>query len=157
MLEGRTPGLADIPKLTYTKQVMEETMRLYPPARAIGRQTIEDDEIGGYQIPKGSDVMLSPYLTHRDARFWDNPEGFDPDRFTPEAVAKRNKFAFFPFAAGPRQCIGNAFAMMEMQLVLAMVLQRFRVDLVAGQQVIAEPRVTLRPKHGLFVNLKPRG
>ncbi len=156
VLEGRAPGLGDLPKLTYCKQVMEETMRLYPPAWAIGRQTIADDEIGGFHVPKGSDVMLSPYITHRDPRFWDNPEGFDPERFTPEAVARRNKFAFFPFAAGPRQCIGNAFAMMEMQLVLAMVLQKFRVDLVGGQQGVAEPRVTLRPKDGLFVQPRPR-
>jgi cytochrome P450 len=155
-LEGRAPTLADLPKLTYTKQVMEETMRLYPPAWAVGRQTIEEDEIGGYRIPKKTDVMLFPFATHRDLRFWDNPEGFDPDRFTPENSAKRHKFAFFPFAAGPRMCIGSAFAMMEMQLVLAMVMQRFRVDLVAGQQVIPEPRVTLRPKNGLFVTLKNR-
>ncbi len=100
---------------------------------------------------------MLPYVTHRDPRFWDNPEGFDPDRFTPENVAKRHKFAFFPFAAGPRMCIGSAFAMMEMQLVLAMVMQRYRVDLVPGQQVVAEPRVTLRPKDGLFVSLKNRG
>ena len=155
-LEGRTPTLGDLPKLPYTKQVLEETMRLYPPAWAVGRQTIQDDEIGGYHVPKGTDVMLFPFLTHRDARFWDNPEGFDPDRFTPEAVAKRHKFAYFPFAAGPRMCIGSAFAMMEMQLVLAMVVQKFRVDLIAGQVVIPEPRVTLRPKNGLFVTLKKR-
>lgn len=155
-LEGRAPSLADLPKLTYTKQVMEETMRLYPPAWAVGRQTIEDDEIGGYRIPKKTDVMLFPFATHRDPRFWDNPEGFDPDRFLPENVAKRHKFAFFPFAAGPRMCIGSAFAMMEMQLVLARVIQRFRVDLIGGQQVIAEPRVTLRPKNGLRVTLKNR-
>jgi cytochrome P450 len=155
-LEGRAPTLADLPKLPYTKQVMEETMRLYPPAWAVGRQTIEDDEIGGYRIPKKTDVMLFPFMTHRDPRFWDNPEGFDPDRFLPENAAKRHKFAFFPFAAGPRMCIGSAFAMMEMQLVLAMVVQRFRVDLVPGQVVIPEPRVTLRPKDGLKVSLKNR-
>ena len=155
-LEGRAPTLADLPLLSYTKQVMEETMRLYPPAWAVGRMTIEDDEIGGFHIPKKSDVMLLPFATHRDPRFWDNPEGFDPDRFLPENVAKRHKFAFFPFAAGPRMCIGSAFAMMEMQLVLAMVMQKFRVDLVPGHTIIPEPRVTLRPKGGLFVTLKNR-
>ncbi len=155
-LEGRAPTLADLPKLSYTKQVMEETMRLYPPAWAVGRRTIEDDEIGGFHIPKKTDVMLMPFATHRDPRFWENPEGFDPDRFLPENVAKRHKFAFFPFAAGPRMCIGSAFAMMEMQLVLAMVMQKFRVDLVPGQVVIPEPRVTLRPKDGLRVTLKNR-
>lgn len=155
-LQGKAPTLADLPKLPYTKQVMEEAMRLYPPAWAIGRQTIEDDEIGGYRIPKKTDVMLMPFITHRDPRFWDNPEGFDPDRFLPENAAKRHKFAYFPFAAGPRMCIGSAFAMMEMQLVLAMVVQKFRVDLVPGQVVVPEPRVTLRPKDGLLVTLKPR-
>jgi cytochrome P450 len=154
-LQGRAPTFEDLPKLTYTKQVIEETMRLYPPAWAVGRTALNDDEICGYFVPKGAQVMLFNWFTHRDPTHWPNPEGFDPERFAPSAPA-RHRFAFSPFAAGPRMCIGNAFAMMEMQLVLAMVVQRFRVDVAPGQVVVPHPSVTLRPQDGLPVTLTTR-
>ncbi len=156
VLEGRVPTIADLPRLEYTTRVINESMRLYPPAWFTSRMAMEEDVIGGFRIPAGSTVLLLPYLGHRDPRFWDNPEGFDPDRFSPEATAARPKLAYFPFSAGPRMCIGFSFATMEMQLVLAMVVQRYRLDLVPGTRVEPEPQVTLRPKHGIPVYLRPR-
>src|SRR6516162_1845491 len=104
-------------------------MRLYPPAWAIGRTAMKSDTIGGYEIPRGSIVILSPFLAHRHPEFWSNPEGFDPDRFEPTAQAKRHKWAYVPFGGGPRVCIGNQFAMMEAQIVLAMIAHQFRLEL----------------------------
>jgi cytochrome P450 len=156
VLEGRTPTMADLPRLEYTTRVINEAMRLYPPAWLFGRKALEDDVIGGYRIPAGSSLFLSPYLGHRDPRFWENPEGFDPDRFAPEITALRPKFAFFPFAAGPRMCIGNSFARMELQVIVAMVVQKFRLDLEAGHRVELAPQITLRPKNGVRVTLHPR-
>src|SRR5207245_1537280 len=143
VLGGREPALADLPSLKYTTQVIEETMRLYPPAWLFGRRAIAADEIGGFEVPAGGSIFICPYITHRDPRFWDNPEGFDPERFSPENSARRPKMAYFPFAAGPRMCIGNAFAMMEMQVVVAMVAQRYRLHLLPAHPVVADPQVTL--------------
>ena len=155
-LQGRAPGAEDVPKLELTNRVVAEALRLYPPAWLFARKAIEADEIQGYRIPKGSTVFVCPYVTHRHPGFWENPEGFDPDRFLPAAVAARPRYAYFPFAGGPRQCIGNSFALMEATIILATTLQRYRLDLVPGQRVEPEPTVTLRPVDGVRVTLQPR-
>ncbi|MFO0658430.1 MAG: cytochrome P450 [Polyangiaceae bacterium] len=154
VLGGRSPTPEDLPRLNYTKMVIQESMRLYPPAWTIGRGVEQDDEIGGYKIPAGSMVIVSPYLVHHNPRIWSNPEGFDPTRFSPENAASIPKFAYFPFGAGPRQCIGNGFAMTEAQLVLATMLQRVRLEESPGHSVVAQPQITLRPRDGLWVTAK---
>jgi cytochrome P450 len=153
VLGGRTPAVADLPALAYTKMVFDEVLRLYPPAWGLPREAKEDDRIGGYRIHAKSPVVVSQYVTHRHPEFWDEPERFDPERFTPERVAARPKFAYFPFGGGSRQCIGNNFALMEAQLVLATVAQHFRPRLAAGQAVEEDPTFTLRPRGGVWVTL----
>jgi cytochrome P450 len=153
VLGSRAPTLADLPKLPYTMQVIEEVMRLYPPAWCMERQAIEEDVINGHRIPKGAIIGIAPWVTHRLPRLWTNPEGFDPSRFSKEAKDARHKHAYLPFGGGPRTCIGNAFALMEMQIVLAMLVQRYRVDLVPGFQMELEPTITLRPKKGIPMHL----
>jgi cytochrome P450 len=151
VLGSRLPSPRDLPALPYLGQVVRESLRLYPPAWVVGRGAAEDDEIDGYFIPRGSLVFVSPWVTHRHPGVWDDPEGFDPDRFAPDRVAAMPRFSFFPFGGGPRQCIGNGFAMMEAQLVLATLLRRLRLDLLPGVPVVPEAVVTLRPKHGLWM------
>ena len=153
VLGGRTPTVADLPALPYTKMVFDEVLRLYPPAWGLLRQAKGDDEIGGYRIPARSPVTVVQYVTHRHPDFWDEPEKFDPERFTPERVAARPKFAYFPFGGGSRQCIGNSFALMEAQLALATVAQHFRPRLAGGQTVEEDPTFTLRPRGGVWVTL----
>jgi len=147
------PSFSQLPGLTLTRAVIEEGLRLYPPAWLISRSVIEDDEIGGYHIPAGSIVFVSPFIVHRDARIWENPEGFDPERFAPERAASVPRGAYFPFGAGPRQCIGASFALMEAQLVLATLWRRFRLDLVPGHPVEPEPSITLRARHGMSMTV----
>jgi cytochrome P450 len=154
VLGGRAPVLADLPHLVYTRRVVEETLRLYPPVPVVSRQSFQADQIGGYDIPANSGVMVSPYVTHRDPRFWDEPERFDPDRFAPERCTDRPRFAYLPFGGGPRLCIGNEFAMMEAQIILALVMQRFRLEAVPGHRVEPEVRVTLRPRNGVKMFLQ---
>lgn len=156
VLDGRTPTTADIPDLHYTTMVIEEAMRLYPPAYAMGRWCVGPDVIGGYDVPAKSIITLSPYLTHRHPDFWENPEQFDPERFTPERKAERPRYAYLPFGGGPRQCIGNNFAMTEAILLLVTIAQRYRLDLIPGQRVAMDPLVTLRPKGGLPMLINPR-
>jgi cytochrome P450 len=155
-LGGRTPTMDDLPKLQYTSWIIQEAMRLFPPAWVIERDALEADEVGGYQIPANSTVVLSQWATHRHPDFWENPEGFDPERFSPERSADRHRFAYFPFGGGPRLCVGNNFAMMEMTLILAAVAQRFELDLVPGHAVVMEPVITLRPRFGIVATLRPR-
>ncbi|HJL01714.1 MAG TPA: cytochrome P450 [Polyangiaceae bacterium LLY-WYZ-15_(1-7)] len=152
--EGRPATMEDVPKLTYTKQVLQEAMRLYPPAWMVARAPNEDTELGGYFLPESSLVFVSPWVVHRHPDHWEDPEGFDPERFAPERAKGRHKYAYFPFGGGPRICIGNGFAMMEAQLVLATIVRDWHLDLVPGFPVEAEPVVTLRPKHGLRVRLR---
>jgi len=156
VLGGRTPAMEDLPELTYTTMVLEESMRLYPPAYAISRWCVEADEVGGYRLPAGSSITMSPYVTHRHPDFWEQPERFDPERFRPERHAERPRFAYMPFGGGPRQCIGNRFAMTEATLILAMVTQHYRLDLVPGHPVEMDPLITLRPRHGLQMTVAAR-
>jgi cytochrome P450 len=154
VLGGNAPTLEHLPQLTYTSMVLQEALRLYPPIWVLSRKALADDELGGYHIPQGSMVVLSPYVTHRHPAFWEQPEVFDPDRFTPERVAARPHFAHFPFGGGPRLCIGNNFALMEAQLVLATVAQRYRLRLVPGHPVVPEAKITLRPRYGMPMTLQ---
>jgi cytochrome P450 len=154
VLAGRAPELSDLPKLTYTDQVIRESMRLMPPAWSIQREAMTDVEIGGYRIPKGSDVLLSQYAMHRDSRFFKEPERFLPERWTPEFTRHLPKYAYFPFGGGPRLCIGQQFAQMEAVLMLAMIVQRFDMELAPGQRIVPQPSITMRPKYGLKMRLR---
>ncbi|UJR84879.1 cytochrome P450 [Sandaracinus amylolyticus] len=149
VLGDRPASEADLPKLDLARRVLNESMRLYPPVWIIGRSPAEPVEIGGYDIPAKTIVFASQWVTHRHPRFWDDPEGFDPDRWLPERAKAMHRHQFFPFAAGPRMCIGAGFAMMEGQLVLATIARRYRVDLLPGHAIVPEPLITLRPKHGV--------
>lgn len=154
VLGGRPPALGDLRALNYTGMVLDESMRLYPPVWGIGRSPINDDEVCGYRIPKKSMVLLSQYITHRHPQFWEEPDKFDPERFSLERSKGRPRYAFFPFAGGPRQCIGNIFALNEANLVLATVAQRFRIRLVPTHPVELQPLVTLRPRYGIRATLE---
>lgn len=150
VLRGRSPEVADLGKLVYTTAVLKESMRLYPPAWIIGRRCVEGDTIRGYDIPPDSIVFASPWVTQRHPVFWPNPEGFDPERFLPERAASIHRYAYFPFGAGPRICIGQGFAMIEAALLLATLAQKIRLDLVPGHPVVPQPSITLRPRHGIL-------
>ncbi len=156
VLSGRVPTLEDLPNLPYNRMVIDESLRLYPPAWGMARQTREADEIRGYTIPANTPVSLIQYITHRHPEFWDDPEKFDPERFLPERSSGRPQFAYFPFGGGQRQCIGNNFALIEAQLILATLAQRYRLRLVPGHPVKPEPIVTLRPRHGLLMTVEER-
>jgi cytochrome P450 len=151
VLDGRMPQPADLPRLETTRRIFMEALRLYPPAWLITRTAIAEDEILGFHIPAGALIILSPYTLHRHARFWQQPEEFNPDRFSSE---NQTRFSYIPFGGGPHLCIGNNFAMIEAQLILAISAQRFRFDLRPGSTVEAEPLVTLRPKYGLPMQVK---
>lgn len=153
VLGGRAPTAQDLPGLTYTRMVIEEAMRLYPPVWMFARDAIAHDEIGGYHVPAGSMILMSQYLAHRHPAYWEHPEAFDPERFTPERSAGRPHYAYFPFGGGQRTCIGNHFAMLEAQLILATVAQRYRPRLAPGQAVEPVAVGTLRPRHGLWMTL----
>lgn len=153
VLGGRTPTFKDLRDLKYTKMVIEESMRLYPPVWLIPRKAVEDDEIRGYYIPAGSGVLVSPYSMHRHPEFWENPEGFDPERFTAERWAGRPHYAYFPFGGGPRYCIGRSFSVIEASLIVAIVAQKYCLHLVPGHPVKREPLLTLRPCQGVLMTL----
>jgi cytochrome P450 len=155
-LDGRTPTLADLAAMPFNKCVIQESMRLYPPAWIFGRRAEVDDVVCGYDVPAGTQMLLSPWATHRQPRFWADPEAFDPDRFTPARSEGRAPFAYFPFGGGPRICIGNTFALMEAQLVLAQVSQHYRLELAPGARVEPERGVTLRPGPSLPMHLRRR-
>jgi cytochrome P450 len=156
VLVGRLPSAADVPQLTYTEQVLLESMRLYPPAYAMGRESVEECMIGGYQIPARSTVIMSQYVMHRDPRYFDRPDEFDPDRWRDGLSKRLPKYVYFPFGAGPRVCIGNSFAMLEAMLVVATVVPRFQFSLAAGAPVVPWPSVTLRPREGIHVVVSER-
>jgi len=148
-LGDRAPTLDDLPRIPLARMVVEEAMRLYPPVWGIGRQAIAADHIGGYDIPPGALVNLSPWVTHRHPGIWDEPERYDPERFRPGRERTRPRFAYFPFSGGPRLCIGEPFALMEAHLIAAMMLQRYRLTLVDSAPVEPEPTLTLRLRGGL--------
>jgi cytochrome P450 len=149
VLSGRTPGFEDLPRLPYTEQVVKESMRLYPPAWSLARTLRKNMEIAGYRLRAGANVVMSPWIMHRDPRFFAAPEQFDPDRWSTPAAQHLPRFAYFPFGGGPRLCIGAAFAMMEATLLLATIAQQCDLDLVPDHPVAALPSITLRPKHGM--------
>ena len=148
------PTLEDLPGLAYTKMVVDETLRLYPPAWITNRQAIEEDEVLGHRIPAKSFVTLSPYVLHRHPDHWKDPDRFDPDRFVPGRANGRPRFAYFPFGGGPRQCIGQSMALVEAQLVLATVLSRCRLRLASDRPVEAQALATLRPRGGLPMTIE---
>jgi cytochrome P450 len=149
VIGAERPAFAHCEQLTSTRQVIQESLRLYPPAWGFSRQALGDDELGGYRVPKGSLVFLIPFVIHRRPKLWPEPERFDPDRFAPAREAERPRFAYIPFGGGPRGCIGNHFAMLEAQLIVAAIAQRYRIELARDQQVRAEPLITLRPVPGI--------
>ncbi|MBE0699001.1 MAG: cytochrome P450, partial [Anaerolineaceae bacterium] len=145
VLEGRAPTAEDLPRLVYTRMVIEEVLRLYPPLLTTNRQALKDDVVGGYTIPAGAVISISPYALQRDPRFWKDPETFNPERFSKQETGERPRFAYFPFGGGPRLCIGKEFALYESTVVLAMAAQRFDWQLVPGADVHPQQIVTLRP------------
>ena len=153
-LSGRAPRFEDLTSLPWTQQVLEESMRLYPPAYMVGRRAAEDTEIGGYPVSRGSEVVLWIFLTHRDPRWWPDPEAFRPERFAPGEDAGRTRGAYLPFGAGPRTCVGKAFAMIEAQVVLATLAQRFRLEPAGHVPVTVKPRITLCPAQPIL--MRPR-
>jgi cytochrome P450 len=149
VLEGRLPTVADVDRLPYTNRVVTESMRLYPPAWLVGRRAINQYSIGPYYVPPRSIIIMSQWIVQRDRRHYADPERFDPDRWTPAFKAALPRFAYFPFGGGPRQCIGESFAWMELVLLVATLAQQWRFDLVPGHPVVPQAAVTLRPKYGM--------
>ncbi len=146
---GEIAGARDPGDLPYTRMVLEESLRLYPPAPIISRDSIGADVVGGIAIRAGTSIMISPWVLHRHSTLWDDPDHFDPERFAPGRRERIPRFAYIPFGAGPRVCIGMGFAMQEALIVLSAILRRFRLELVPGHPVEPQARLTLRPKHGL--------
>jgi len=156
VLGDRLPTVEDLPRLPYTERAVLEALRLYPPAYTIGRESLEEGDIGGYRMLRGTTVLMSEWVLQRDPRFWDEPLQFRPERWTPEMQQRLPKFAYFPFGGGPRTCIGNTFAMMEAVLVLATIAQRFRFTVVPGPPVVPAPAFTLRPAQSITTMLTRR-
>jgi cytochrome P450 len=154
-LNGSAPAYEDLSKLKYTRTVVEEVMRLYPPVWVLSRTANEPDSIGDYRIAPGSEILIFPYITHRHPKWWPEPESFRPERFAPENSASRPRYAYLPFGAGPRTCVGLNFAVTEILVVLAMLFHRFRVELAMDPATVrTEPSVTLRPDPGVLVKLR---
>jgi len=158
VLEGRSPRYDDLARLPYCLQVFKETMRLYPPAASIVREALHDIEFDGYLVPKGYTVMVSPYILHRTVAYFPDPERFDPERFAPEREKQLPRYAYLPFGAGPRICIGNHLALMEAHLLMATLAQRVHFLLVPGQAIAPDPvhNLALRPGGKVEVAVKKR-
>src|SRR6266513_2646706 len=157
VLGNRAPSLDDLPRLAYTGHVITESLRLYPAAWGMARLAVEDHEIAGYPVTKGMGVAMAQWVVHRDPRWYDAPQEFLPERWENDLWKRLPRFAYFPFGGGPRQCIGNAFALMEATLILAMIARKFRLRLVANHPVAPLASITLRPRHGVRVTLESRG
>jgi cytochrome P450 len=158
VLGGRLPGAADVQRLSYANQVVTETLRLYPTAWAIGREALRDTQIGGQRVAKGTMVLISPWVLHRDPRFFDAPEVFRPERWSDGLAQRLPRFAYMPFGGGQRVCIGSGFAQLEATLLLATIAQRFRLELAdPSRPVDPWPVVTLRPRHDVMMTLAARG
>jgi cytochrome P450 len=156
-LGGEDPSFEKLRELGYTLQVIEETMRLYPPAWITDREALEDDDTGlGVTFKKGRDVIVFIYGLHNNPKYWDEPEAFRPERFTPENKKKHTPYAYLPFGGGPRLCIGNNFALMEMQFVLAQMIRRYRFELLPNQRIELNPMITLRPRYGVQMRIHKR-
>jgi cytochrome P450 len=156
VLGGRAPNSEDLSKLAYTRMVIEESMRLYPPVHTIAREALADDTLAGRHVPKGSTVLIAPWVLHRHRQLWHNPGRFDPDRFSPEQSVARARFSYLPFGGGRRICIGAAFATAEAMLLLATIAQSYRLRLVPGHPVEPQGLITLRARHGMKMLLTPR-
>jgi cytochrome P450 len=156
VLDGRAPRAEDIPNLPYTRMVIDEAMRLYPPAHTLARAAVKADEIVGHHIPADATIYIVPWLIHRNKNLWSEPERFDPERFSPEKSAGRPRYAYIPFGAGQRICIGAAFAVTEAVLILATLAQRYRLHLKPGHPVEPQGLITLRPRHGMAMILERR-
>ncbi len=156
VLGGRPPTLEDLPRLKYTDMIVREAMRLYPPAYGLGREAIEECEIGGFRVPRKTQIFMFQWATQRDPRFFPEPETFRPERWTEEFTGNLPKYAYFPFGGGPRFCIGNTFAMMEIMLVLATIGQQFRLSLAPDHPVSILPAMSLRPRDGIHVVIASR-
>lgn len=156
VLQGRTPKSGDLTQLPYLKQVVQESMRLYPPVWGIARRSTNENNFRGYTVPANSYIAITPYVLHRHPEHWVNPEIFDPDRFTPGESKSRHPYAYLPFGAGPRACIGAGMAMLEMQLIIAQILPLFKLTPTKGHPIEMEAAVTLKPRFGMKVNLTRR-
>jgi cytochrome P450 len=149
VLAGHVPTVADLPRLVYTRMVIQEAMRLYPPIYMFARWGHQATDLGGYRLPDNAGILVCPYVIHRHPEFWPDPERFDPDRFDPENAASMDNYAYIPFGGGPRQCLGIHFTMLEAPLVLTTVMQNFRLDTVPGASVMPGTFTTFRPREGL--------
>lgn len=157
VLGGREPQWQDFAKLAYTRMILQESMRLYPAVHTLAfRQAQQHDTICGMRVPRGSMVTIIPWLIHRHRSHWENPDRFEPERFLPEASARRDRLAYIPFGFGPRICIGASFAMTEAVLILATLAQRFRFRVAPGSRVEPQAVFTLREKNGMKMQLEPR-
>ena len=156
VLRGRAPAMDDLPRLAFTRRVVTESLRLYPPAWAFGREAIRDTRLGDHRVTAGTSVVISPWVLHRDPRYFSEPETFDPSRWAGGLSKRLPAFAYVPFGGGPRRCIGSEFAMTEAVLLLAMITQRFHLALSPGHPVTPWPTITLRPRHGMRMALRAR-
>ena len=155
VLGDRMPGYDDLHRLTYTTSVIQEVMRLYPPVWMLSRQAQAEDEVGGYHVPAGADVLICPYTLHRHPAYWDDPDRFDPDRFDAGRAARRPRYAYIPFGAGPRFCVGNNLGMLEATFALSLMARECRFATVPGYQVVPEPMLSLRIRGGLPMTVHP--
>ncbi len=154
VLGRRVPTTADLAALTFTEQVINETLRLYSPIHSISRVALTDDTLGGYHIPAGATMYVSLYATHRLPALWPDPSRFDPDRFAPDKIERRPRFAFIPFAAGHRNCVGASMALVELKLAVAMIAQRYELTLTPGHRVEGEAGTTMRPRYGMSMHIR---